>query len=101
MKKGKQVANERVEMIRKHAVRSDVPSPSCKKNIFSPNESIAVYTVLFVLSQMKETLGLEVMLEYADRYIKIVEERHPQLKKALLTSLQSTSIEQLYEKILR
>ena len=87
-------------MLRKNFECNDGRSPGSNE-IFSPKDLISVYTVLLDLSQMKNRLGLEVMLEYADCYIRIVEARHPQLKKALLVSLQSTSIEQLYEKILR
>lgn len=64
-----------------------------------PNtNSIAVYTILSILRQMKETLGLEAMLEYVEKYPKIIEANNPEIKSAVQHTLSLMSIEKIHKR---
>ncbi len=64
-----------------------------------PNaNSIAVYTILSILRQMKETLGLEAMLEYVEKYPQVIEANNPEIKSAVQHTLSLMSIDSLYRK---
>ncbi|MBI5415329.1 MAG: hypothetical protein HZA29_00790 [Candidatus Omnitrophica bacterium] len=62
----------------------------------SSANSVAVYTVLSILSRMKVRVGLEAMLEYLDRYLATVDSHNPELKQAVDKALGIVSVERLY-----
>ena len=60
------------------------------------NNTVAIYTVLTILMQMKTTLGLEAMLEYIGKYLSTIEKTHPDMKTAVARALGMMSIEKIY-----
>ncbi|MBI5149491.1 MAG: hypothetical protein HZA28_01795 [Candidatus Omnitrophica bacterium] len=62
----------------------------------SSANSIAVYTVLSILSRMKTRVGLEAMLEYLDMYLATVDSHNPELKEAVDKALGMMSVEKMY-----
>ena len=59
-------------------------------------QSIAIYTVLSILSQMKSELGLEAMLEYMDRYVATIGKYNPRLKGAVRKAVSLINVEKIY-----
>ena len=71
-------------------------------NIFtSPNNSIAIYTVLCILRRMKQEVGLEAMLEYLDKYLGTSETHNPQVKQAVAKALGMMSVEKMYREAMK
>ena len=62
----------------------------------SPNSTVAIYTVLTILVKMKNSLGLEAMLEYIENYLSAIEKTHPDIKLAVAKALTMMSIEKIY-----
>ena len=62
-----------------------------------PTQSIPVYTVLKILIKMKQQLGLEVMLDYMDYYLKIIETHNPDIKEAVEKALMMINVEKIYK----
>ena len=60
------------------------------------SKTIAIYTVLCVLRTMKECLGLEAMLEYLERYLRLIDSHNPQLKSAVQNGIARMSMEKMY-----
>ena len=61
------------------------------------SNSVAVYTVLSILRKMKTELGFEAMLEYMDKYLLIIEQSNPPLRKAVEKALSIVKVEKIYE----
>ena len=62
-----------------------------------PNDIITVYIVLFALRKMRTQLGLEATLEYAEGYIKKMENQNPKLRGLVNKALLNIDIEKMYE----
>ena len=62
----------------------------------SSANSIAVYTVLSILSRMKANVGLEAMLEYLEIYLATVNAHNPELKRAVDKALGVIKVERMY-----
>ena len=62
----------------------------------SPNNTVAIYTVLTILVKMKNSLGLEAMLEYIGNYLSAIEKTQPDIKLAVAKALTLMSIEKIY-----
>ena len=73
-------------------------SPRIFNQLFmKPTQSIPVYTVLKILIKMKQQLGLEVMLDYMDYYLKIIETHNPDIKEAVEKALTMINVEKIYK----
>ena len=73
-------------------------SPKIFNQLFmKPTQSVPVYTVLKILVKMKKQLGLEVMLDYMDYYLKIIETHNPDVKEAVEKALTMISVEKIYK----
>ena len=73
-------------------------SPKVFHQLFmKPTQSVPVYTVLKILLKMKKELGLEVMLDYMDYYLKIIEAHNPDVKKAVEDALAMINVEKIYK----
>ena len=72
------------------------PQDSASVIVSSP-QSIAVYTVLRILLQMKSQLGLEAMLEYIRSYLNVVEQYNPQIKNAVSRAVEIINVSKVYE----
>ena len=83
-----------------HHPHEETPENSPKrlqKGIFSENSIIAIYTVLSILIKMQDELGLEAMLEYVNKYLRVIEKDNPQIKYAVSRALQLISLEKIYK----
>jgi len=67
----------------------------------SPATTIGIYTVLSVLMVMKSQLGLEAMLEYTSRYLRILEKHNPDVKDAVVKALKIVDVEVIYKDAMR
>ena len=85
-----------------HSNRSKQPSNSPSRK--EPNQesqlavhnTIAVYTVLSILVKMKNSLGLEAMLEYIQLYLDSIEKNNPRIKHAASLAIKLISVEKIY-----
>ncbi len=59
--------------------------------------SIETYSMLSILKKMKETLGLETMLEYLDVYLRNIDQNNPKLKMAVEEALKRFNVAKIYE----
>ena len=75
--------------------RQSSPNPSL--SLFTPENIIVVYTVLSILIKMKDSLGMEAMLEYIGRYLSIIEKNNPKFKTAVKEALSLMSVEKIYK----
>lgn len=66
------------------------------QNESSNSNTIAVYTVMRILLEMRRQLGFEAMVEYIDRYLGTVESCAPEMKLAVSKALSSINIKSLY-----
>ncbi len=69
--------------------------------IFSPKSIITVYTILFILLEMRKQLGLEAMLEYLEKYITLLEKNNPNMKQAVSHASKYLSIHKIYCEAMR
>ena len=67
------------------------------KELFNGGQTVAIFTVLSILTRMKEYLGLEAMLEYIDTYLDQTTRRDPGIKIAVAKALNLMSIEKIYQ----
>ena len=58
---------------------------------------IAVYTVLRVLLKMRNTLGLEAMLDYIRVYTGIIESNNREFKDAVTGALKFINVKKIYD----
>ena len=63
----------------------------------TPDNTIAIYTILSIMLKMKNFLGIEAMLEYAENYLSLIEKNNPQFKEAVTKALDLLSVEKLYK----
>lgn len=59
-------------------------------------QAIAIYTVLSILTQMKNELGLEAMLEYMERYVAAIGRHNPRLKGAVRKAVSRINVQKIY-----
>ena len=59
--------------------------------------SVETFTVLSILRRMKETLGLEAMLEYLDIYLNDIEQNNPRIKMAVEQALARFNVAKIYK----
>ena len=62
-----------------------------------PHQSVSLYTTLRVLNAMKKEMGLEVMLEYLDKYLEMIEQHNPKLKMAVTKALSMLNVAKIYK----
>jgi hypothetical protein len=63
---------------------------------FTPGNILTIYTTLCIISEMKKRLGLEAMLEYIEKYCRIVEGNNPELKSAVARAIRQIDAEKIY-----
>jgi len=66
---------------------------------FLKNNAVALYTLLAILTRIKNTMGLEAMLEYIEHYQKLIERHNPDFKTAVQAALAMMSVEKMYQDI--
>ena len=71
--------------------------PSKFKSIFTPQNTIAIYTVLTTLLVMRKRQGLEAMLEYIEKYLSVVDQGAPKLKHAVMRALNMMNVDKIYK----
>ncbi len=67
--------------------------------LFLKNNAVAIYTLLAILLRLKNTLGLEAMLEYIEHYQKLIEKHNPEFKDAVEQAIALMSVEKMYRDI--
>ena len=72
-----------------------------KNSLFSPSNTIAVYTVLRILFAMRARLGLEAMLEYTGKYLESIEHSNPKIECAVTKALCLMDVGKIYGDIVR
>ena len=75
---------------------SKVSAHAQKSGIFSAKNTVVIFTMLAILIKMKEQLGLEAMLEYAEKYLAVMGEQNPRVKYAVGYALSLMSVEKMY-----
>ena len=60
------------------------------------NSAVGIYAFLCLLQKIKQRFGLVLLLEYTQRYIDLMERRHPRIKQAILKELQRINVGDLY-----
>jgi len=68
-----------------------------KSILFRTQNIVIIYTALRILLAMQKQLGLEAMLEYHCKYLKIVESGNPLLKHAVTRALSLIDVEKIYK----
>ena len=63
------------------------------------NRLIAIYTVLMVLINMRERLGIEAMVDFLERYTRTIERINPDIKEAVNDELLDRALHGLYETV--
>lgn len=58
---------------------------------------IAVYTVLLILRNMRDRLGIEAMLSFLESYTRTIERVNPDIKDAVNEELLERALKGLYE----
>lgn len=71
--------------------------PPSENFFLSPNNMIAIYTVLSILVKMERQLGLEAMLEYIRKYLETIDRQNPEFKSAVSRAIEMMSIEKIYK----
>ena len=69
------------------------------RNLHENKQSVAVYTVIAVLKNMRNELGLEAMSEFIDLYVSAVEKTDPELKNILHEALREQAINHFYQAV--
>ena len=69
--------------------------------MLSPTNLIALYTFLSVLLKIKQQLGLEAMLEYAEAYRRLLESHNPKMKDAVRQALEFIDVNKIYGEIFK
>ena len=72
-----------------------------KNILFRASNIVVIYTALRILSVMRKQLGLEVMLEYHQKYLQAVEEKNPMLKHVVGRALSLINVEKIYKESLQ
>ena len=75
------------------------PTPPTNTPLFLKDNAVAIYTLLAILLKIKNTMGLEAMLEYIEHYQKLIERYNPDFKVAVKTALALMSVEKMYRDI--
>jgi len=70
------------------------------KPLFSRTNMIVIYTAFCVLARMRQTLGLEAMLEYIEKYRGAIEQCNPKMKAAVTRALTLINVEKVYNDVL-
>jgi len=69
------------------------------KSLQVNQQSVAVYSVIAVLRNMRNELGLEAMSEFIDLYAAAVEKTNPELKNILQEVLSEQAINHFYQAV--
>ena len=69
-------------------------SPSTQRMSFE--NCVAIYSAFTILSQMKNRLGLEAMLDYMDRYQSLISANNPEVKVAVERAVALMNVEKMY-----
>ena len=72
------------------------PNKTPARNTLS-SHCVNTYTVLCILRKMKNQMGLEVMLEYLEKYLEVIENYNPRLKMAVIEALSRLNVEKIYQ----
>jgi len=60
---------------------------------------VSVYTVLLILRNMRDRLGIEAMVDFLERYTKTIERVTPEIKEAVNDELLERALHGLYETV--
>ena len=74
-----------------------VPSPDT--SIFLKDNGVAIYIILAMLTQIKNAVGLEAMLEYMEHYQKLIERYNPHFREAVQEALALKNVAKMYREI--
>jgi hypothetical protein len=74
-------------------------SDALKKNLPLSPRLVSVYTVLLILRNMRDRLGIEAMTDFLERYTKTIERVSPQVKDAVNDELLDRALHGLYEAV--
>lgn len=61
------------------------------------HNTVAVYIVLALVMRMKDTLGLEAMLEYIATYLRTIEKHNPLIQQAASLAISHINVENIYK----
>ena len=74
-----------------NSFKKENPTPSNISN------TVAIYTTISILFDMKNRLGLEAMLEYMEKYHSIIGKSNPDFNTAVRRALEIMSVEKMYK----
>ena len=66
----------------------------------SPDNVVAIYTVLAILRRMKLCLSIEAMLEYMDAYLSVLEKNNQDFKMTVTRVLEVLNVEKMYRDVI-
>jgi hypothetical protein len=69
------------------------------RNLLVNKQSVAVYSVIAILRNMRNELGLEAMSEFIDLYVAAVDRINPELKDLLHEALSEQAINNFYQAV--
>jgi hypothetical protein len=69
-------------------------------NLFAASELATIYIALRILKEMKDTLGLEAMLDYIERYLVATQQSCYELKQVCDGIIGRIDIEKIYREIM-
>lgn len=76
----------------------DISAQNSTPHLFKKN-AVAIYTLLVILTRIKNTMGLEAMLEYIEHYKILIERHNPEFRDAVAEALTLMSVEKMYRDI--
>jgi hypothetical protein len=62
-------------------------------------QQISIYTTMKILLLMRESQGLECMLEFIEMYTSAIERNSPELKQVLAESLEEKCVSTFYKSV--
>jgi hypothetical protein len=71
-----------------------IPSPN---QLPHQNHLVVLFTGTAILLKMKQTLGMEAMLEYMESFFIEYEQQHPLVQTAVLRMMNQVSVQTLYK----
>jgi hypothetical protein len=71
------------------------------KSSIAINKVVEVYSVVAILRNMRNELGLEAMSEFLDLYVMAIEKQNPDLKKILHEALSEHAIDHFYQAVVQ
>ena len=61
--------------------------------------AFTIFAILTILMRMKSDFGFEAMLEYIEKYLRAIETPHPEIKSAVIRTLEIVNLHKIYKEV--